>query len=170
MTVDDFLTDGFHRLHAARAARLEEIDCDVREGTLRDAILYSCSANDAHGWRRTNDDKRRSVLRLLNDPEWKQWSDGEIASRCLVSQQFVSKIRPRPVTHNDGELEPCTYVTKHGTVATMDVRNIGASKPEPESPPLIPDDAPVRNARIVAVHRETNLSNSIWEIMERWQT
>jgi hypothetical protein len=36
----------------------------------RDAILFSVSANGTHGQRRTNEDKRRAVLCLLNDPEW----------------------------------------------------------------------------------------------------
>ena len=39
------------------------------KGTQRDAILWSISANATHGLRRTNEDKRRAVTRLLQDPE-----------------------------------------------------------------------------------------------------
>jgi hypothetical protein len=30
---------------------------------------------------------------LLADPEWFQWSDGEIARRCAVTDRYVSKLR-----------------------------------------------------------------------------
>ncbi len=101
-----WLADGFHRLKAHKLAWVTpgmpgepggyskpEIAAEVRAGTKRDAILYAASANASHGLRRTNADKRRAVLALLQDPEWSQWSDGEIAKRCAVSQPFVSGLR-----------------------------------------------------------------------------
>src|SRR4051794_27961438 len=44
--------------------------------------------------RRTNEDKRRAVLTLLNDPDWARWSDREIARQCAVTHPFVSSLRP----------------------------------------------------------------------------
>lgn len=90
-----WLADGFHRWRAAWEAHGSEYDapCEVRAGTQRDAMLHAASANADHGLRRTNADKRRAVLALLQDPEWAQWSDGEIARRCKVSQPFVSGLR-----------------------------------------------------------------------------
>ena len=88
-----WMADGFHRLQAAKEAGLTEIAADVREGTLRDAILFSVSANNTHGLRRTNEDKMRSVLTLLQDEVWRTWSDRLIAARCGVSQPFVSGLR-----------------------------------------------------------------------------
>lgn len=137
--VDHFLADGFHRYHAAASLGLADIAADISEGTLRDAILYSCSANASHGWRRTNDDKRRAVRRLLNDPEWKRWSDREIARRCGVSDRFVNGLRPKlaqTVTANIRSEPERTYTTKHGTTATMRTANIGARP----APPARPDD------------------------------
>ncbi len=90
---DHWLADGFHRTEAAEAVGLVEILADVRQGTQRDAILYSVGANGTHGQRRTNDDKRRAVLKLLNDPEWSGWSDREVARQCGVSQPFVTGLR-----------------------------------------------------------------------------
>jgi hypothetical protein len=90
-----WLADGFHRYAAAMqefGASLQA-PCDIRAGTQRDAMLHAASANASHGLRRTNADKRRAVLALLQDPEWSQWSDGEIAKRCAVSQPFVSGLR-----------------------------------------------------------------------------
>jgi predicted RNase H-like nuclease (RuvC/YqgF family) len=65
----------------------------VREGTLRDAILFSFSANGTHGLRRTAADKRKAVMAMLEDIEWQDWSDREIARQCCVSHPFVSAIR-----------------------------------------------------------------------------
>ena len=89
-----WLADGFHRHYATQAVGGQTILADVRPGTRRDALLYSLSANAAHGYRRTNADKRRAVDIMLADPEWSGLSDREIAARCLVTQPFVSKRRP----------------------------------------------------------------------------
>ncbi len=74
-----WLADGFHRDKAALKAGLTEIAAIVKQGTRRDAVLYSVGANAKHGLRRTNADKRRAVMRLLEDSEWSQWSNNEIA-------------------------------------------------------------------------------------------
>jgi len=123
---DHWLADGFHRLRAFIAADRETIPADVRQGTRRDAILYSVGANETHGLRRTNDDKRRAVLTLLNDAEWSKWSDREIARRANVSDRFVNGLRP--VTANVRSER--TYTTKHGTTATMNTAAIGKSVPK----------------------------------------
>lgn len=46
---------------------VEKIKADVREGTRRDGILHAVGANATHGNRRTNEDKRRAIVILLND-------------------------------------------------------------------------------------------------------
>lgn len=42
---------------------------------------------------RTDEDKRKAVKTLLEDPEWSQWNDSEIARRAGVSAPLVKKIR-----------------------------------------------------------------------------
>ena len=42
---------------------------------------------------RSREDKRRAVTTVLNDPEWCQWSDREIARGCFVSHDFVNRLR-----------------------------------------------------------------------------
>lgn len=121
-----WLADGFHRFHAYQKAGREKVAADVRQGTRRDAILHSVGANEAHGLRRTNDDKRRAVLTLLGDTEWSKWSDGEIAKRCAVSREYVNRLRP--IVTCDQVTSERTYVTKHGTTATMKTAGINASR------------------------------------------
>jgi len=88
-----FLVDGFHRVAAARQARLTRLPANTRSGTRRDAVLIAAGSNAEHGLPRTNADKRKAVQALLQDEEWSMWSDGEISRRCRVSQPFVSKLR-----------------------------------------------------------------------------
>jgi ParB-like chromosome segregation protein Spo0J len=104
---DHWLADGFHRVEAARKIGLEEIEAEIREGTSRDAVLHGIGANATHGLRRTQADKRRSVEKLLTDPEWAAWSDRKIAELARVDHKTVGKIRrelsgeiptPRPVS------------------------------------------------------------------------
>ena len=88
-----WLADGFHRYHAARSSGLDSLLVEIRNGTQRDAVLYSVSANATHGLRRTNEDKRKAVFTLLTDTEWGQLSDREIAKLCGVSNTFVGLVR-----------------------------------------------------------------------------
>lgn len=88
-----WLADGFHRLAAWERIGREEVPADVRQGDRRRAILHSCAANAEHGLRRTNADKRRAVMTLLEDAEWSQWSARQIARQCGVSHDFVARIK-----------------------------------------------------------------------------
>jgi len=87
------LADGWHRYFAHKKAGLALIEADIIEGTKRDAILFSVGANNTHGLRRTNEDKRKAVQTLLDDMEWCEWSDREIAKACRVSFMTVSRMR-----------------------------------------------------------------------------
>jgi hypothetical protein len=124
---EQWLADGFHRASAAREAGLSELTAEVTAGSRRDAMLYACTAN-THGLPRTQADKRRVVRRLLDDPEWRQWSDRAIARHCGVAHTFVAEVR-RSLESDSSEAGPRTYRTKHGTVATMQTRRIGRSPP-----------------------------------------
>ncbi len=140
-----WLSDGFHRVLAAGVADREEINAEVRQGELREAILFSCGANATHGLRRTNKDKRNSVLKFLSDRDWTKFSNNQISKICGVSHTFVNKLRGSLETVSsetisrkaESSLETNsseknsnlsrTYITKHGSIATMDTSNIGKS-------------------------------------------
>lgn len=149
---DHWLGDGFHRVAAYRrlladlAVDSAEVPADIRVGTRRDAVLHAAGANASHGLRRSQADKRRAVETLLRDDEWQQWSDREIARKCNVSPDLVGAVRrelapppPPPVTvGNDSETPawvppgisaPRTFITKHGTPATMQTAAIGKTQP-----------------------------------------
>lgn len=89
-----WLADGFHRFAAAtRAFPDEPIECDVRQGTQLDAQWFSYSANQSHGLRRSNEDKRRAVVAALSHAQGARLSDRQIAEHCGVNHSTVSRIR-----------------------------------------------------------------------------
>jgi hypothetical protein len=96
------LADGFRRVNAYLEAEHTHVACEVRQGSQRDAILFSVSANASHGLRRTNADKRRAVELLILDPEWARWSSREIAKAAAVDDKFVGKIRGKLSATADG--------------------------------------------------------------------
>lgn len=157
-----WLGDGFHRLAAMSQHNPQAtVPATVRSGTRRDAVLFAAAANADHGLRRTNADKWRAVEVLLNDDEWNQWSNREIARRCKVSEFLVRTVREKlhsadrpqyapptiaPVTAIKSQSESArrTYTTRHGTLATMNVtgqrqaaqsRTVEASVPKPAPTP-----------------------------------
>lgn len=148
-----WLADGFHRVHASMIAGFEEVFADVRQGTRRDAVLYSVGANAVHGMRRTNADKRRAVQTLLEDVEWAKWSDREIARRCAVSDRLVNSIRPT-ASANNSQMET-RLVERNGTVYEQRTENIGrraiitnegeliVEDDAPAAPPQAPPPTPV---------------------------
>jgi hypothetical protein len=125
-----WLADGFHRILAAREAGLSEFPADVRSGNERDALLYSVSSNTGHGLPRSNADKRKAVSLLLTDPEWSNWSDGEIARHCQVSQSYVTRLRKR-ASLNGEERKP-RKVRRGNTVYEMRPRSARDEKTAPE--------------------------------------
>ena len=88
-----WLWDGFHRLEAHARAGKTRIECEFLDGTLDDAILAACAANQAHGLRRTNADKRRAVETMLAHPVAKDWSARRIADHIGVTHAMVAEHR-----------------------------------------------------------------------------
>lgn len=135
---DAFAADGWHRILAAKAMKRGTILADIREGTKRDAILFSVGANATHGLRRTDADKRKAVMRLLRDEEWSKLSANVIAQRVGVSQPFVSKMKKDIAVENGQEADSGQVKTADGRV--MDTTRIGRPpKPRPETVEEEPD-------------------------------
>lgn len=127
---DYWLADGFHRYHAAKQAERETIEAEIRQGTLREAILFSVGVNAHHGFRRTNADKHAAVEKLLRDEEWSRWNDSEIARRCCVHQSTVSRARQNlSYALHKIEIPQERLVERNGTTYSMDTANIGHSQP-----------------------------------------
>ena len=88
-----WLADGFHRFRAQILAGIRSIRVKIKNGSRRDAILFSAGCNATYGLRRNWKDVRHAVTKLLTDKEWGSWSNHKIADVCYVSHTYVSKIR-----------------------------------------------------------------------------
>ena len=119
-----WLSDGFHRVEAAKTSRLDEIGVDLRSGSRGDAIEYACKSNAEHGLQRTNEGKRVVVELMLKRRN--EWSDSQIARWCKVSQPFVGKIRGEFHTDNVISMKQRTFIHHQiGKPATMNTANMG---------------------------------------------
>jgi len=125
------LADGWHRYFAHKKAGFADIEADIREGTRRDAVLYSVGANGVHGLRRSNEDKRKCVMTLLEDVEWSELSNIEIAKHCGVSDVFVGKLRNSTATDNSSKVRK---VKRGDTEYTMDIEKMGKKTIESDVP------------------------------------
>jgi hypothetical protein len=122
--MDHWLADGFHRAAAAAEIGLSTIRAEVRSGDKRAAILYAVGANDTHGLRRTSADKRRAITALLEDEEWRQWSDSAIAKQVKVDHKTVASVRAEMVA--TGEI-PGSSVRQSADGKARDVTGIAES-------------------------------------------
>jgi len=135
------LADGFHRHRAYVNTGAEEVPCHLRRGSLHDALIFALGANETHGLRRSNADKRLAVKMALKDPQISQMSLREIADICRVSHTTVATIRnelhledeadnPDPSDHNpDGErpedaADDDKAVTREATQAEVETREL----------------------------------------------
>jgi FtsZ-binding cell division protein ZapB len=91
--LDYWLADGFHRYFANKRVNSPGIRATIMDGSVRDAILHGIEANNKHGLRPTNEDKRKGVITMLKDIEWQDFSNREIGRICGVSHTLVNTIR-----------------------------------------------------------------------------
>ena len=129
--IHHYLVDGYHRYFAYKKVGIKDIPVEIINGTLRDAVLYAAGVNDDHGLRRTNEDKRKAVMTLLNDLEWCEWTDTAIAKECNVSSMTVGRIR-KSLNLEQTEKK---YLNKQGKEVTVNTENLGRKvevEPEPE--------------------------------------
>ncbi|EDM70689.1 probable streptomycin biosynthesis operon possible regulatory protein [Roseobacter sp. AzwK-3b] len=141
---DYWLADGFHRVEAWKRVGRKEVPADVRQGDRRRAILHSCGANSTHGLRRTNADKRRAVMTLLEDGEWSQWSDREIARQCGVSPPTVAKYRGEISRAHLSKFTDSDErkVERGGKTYTQNTANIGKKSKSDEDRDTLQDPKP----------------------------
>ena len=91
--------------------------CEVQLGGVHAALGHALGANDQHGLRRTNDDKRNAVKLALKDPEWWAWSNVDISRLCRVSDKTVARVREDLVLAGEiGEPETVMTTRKGKTV------------------------------------------------------
>ena len=153
--VTNWLADGWHRLKAAKQAGLTEVEAEVRQGTERDALLWAVSANNHHGLRMTNVDKRHAAHILLFDSEWGQLPSREIGRLCGLDGKTVEKIR-RKLSAENPQMRTVTRNGKTYMMATKQVEGQLEQEAEPvDQQPTAPEDKVVEEPERDKEARET---------------
>jgi hypothetical protein len=126
---DYWLSDGFHRIAALEQLGRTTVVAEIRDGSLNDAIWDSCSANSAHGIRRSRTDLVVAVRRALAHPYANQLSRREIARHLGVADSTFRRIA-KYLSAPDGA-DDTRVVLRNGTEYRMDVHKIGqAARPD----------------------------------------
>jgi hypothetical protein len=130
-----WLADGFHRVKAVQQIGRDTIAANVHSGGQREALGSALGANERHGLRRTNADRRHAVMIMLNDPEWGGWANTEIARQCHVSEFLVRTIRNEITAAETEPVKERTRQAQRGTTTyPMKTENIGATKSRRKAP------------------------------------
>lgn len=146
------IVDGTHRYLAASLAAVRWLEVvEVGSGSWDEAQWYALAANKAHGLRRSNADKRRTVEVALRNPIAQEQSSRVVAEQCGVDHKTLEKIRrelqaagevaPRKTrTDSLGRQQPAAKSLEKpgdvGKVATPDPEP-GAGTPHDDSTPSV---------------------------------
>ena len=109
--------DGMHRLQAMRSLNFKACQANVHAGVYEDALKYALLANERHGIRRSQADKRRAVEEAIK--QWPKVSNVQIATLASVDDHTVKAVRdwleqqgkvaPEPIrTSKDGAERPAS--------------------------------------------------------------
>jgi hypothetical protein len=136
-----WLGDGFHRVKAAQHIGRDSITANVHLGSRRDAILHAVGANEEHGLRRTNADRRKAVALMLDDPEWRAWANTEIARQCNVSEYLVRMVRSELMPAEAEPVKEKTRKVRRGSQTfDQNVTRIGRSRSQKEAAVTVSQD------------------------------
>jgi hypothetical protein len=164
-----FLADGFHRYFGAQKAGLNDLLCDVRNGTRKDALWFAVGANRTHGLKRSNADKRNAAEMALR--ERPDMSDRALAEHVGVGPNLVTEIRqllvraveiPNPTTRTglDGRERKAPPIVPKAPLSpppivpkTQPAPVVQVPVPEPEkpksSPPVVKPTVTIDAPRVV---------------------
>lgn len=92
-----WLADGFHRLRAKEVIGDLDILADVWQGNHQDALLHAVGANLESKLKLTEADLDKNIYKLIGHPEWKLWSDKEIADLCGTNEKHIHQLREQRI-------------------------------------------------------------------------
>ena len=86
-----YLADGLHRLTASIQTGRVEIPAEMHSGTAKDALWFGLGANRNHGLRLSAGDKKRAIVKAVQ--EFPEKSQTLIAEHVGCAQSYVNRIR-----------------------------------------------------------------------------
>jgi len=146
--------DGWHRILSAKKIGALTIDAELHEGGRIEALRYALKANDKHGKRRTNDDKRRCVEIALK--EFAGLSSRQIADMCGVGYSLVQETRQvtESVTSTVAGADGKQYPARHKRYPKGEPHETANATENvvPETRPLNPPSNGLRYAKLAILN------------------
>jgi hypothetical protein len=152
-----WLADGFHRYFALKSNATASVECDIRSGTQRDAVLFSFGANEGskRGLPPSFEDNRNSIIKMLNDEEWSKWTNTAIAKHIGVSNMTVGRIKSSIETKSSKSTTK-KFVDKDGKEKTVNTENLGRKINKPD----VTTEDPTAELK-ETIHELTEVVNSL---------
>jgi hypothetical protein len=120
-----WLTDGFHRLAAAKEAAREAIDAIVRYGSVVDARWSACAANAHHGLRRSKSDLENAITRALTHEHATCLTNVQVARHLGIPEPTLRRWRKRLGLATNNNLRT---VVRQGKSYTLNTAGISGRK------------------------------------------
>jgi len=140
------LADGFHRLAAhCRVKPNDLILVEQRLGNVEDALWAAITANQSHGIRRTNNDKRNAIKQALLHRKGINKSDRQIAEDAGVHHVTVGTVRKEMVLSGEIHQMDSRIVQRGNQAYVQNISGINANRNDTELPQK---SIPVNTSRI----------------------
>jgi hypothetical protein len=120
-----WLSDGFHRVEAARRTGLAQILIELRQGTLDDARWDSFSANVAHGLRRSREDLELIVSRALSHQRTTGLSTNQLAKHLGIPEPTLRRWMRGRSSSNGEDRPPKCVASRNGKTYAINTGNVG---------------------------------------------
>lgn len=130
---NNFLWDGFHRYFAILRLGKKYIEANVENGTRREAIYFSFSANKENAFPRQPGTAKGIIEKILGDVEWAKMSIREIASHVGVTERYIKKIQSDLKSYGVNSSPHRPDSEPNNKVSRADTRNVKRGKSEYEA-------------------------------------
>lgn len=133
------IADGRKRFCAHQRNNEEQIAAIVRRGGMHKALDFALEANGKHGLPLSKADVKVSLRIMLDDDEWKNWSNVRIAKKLGVSEATIRRARKSFEPDVEDPKEEASSQPRHcdeveQVVAEQDVAANGSAKSARKKP------------------------------------
>jgi hypothetical protein len=153
---DYWLADGFHRYFAYKQHAQLDVDVEVKEGTKDDALLFAFGANAKRGLSMSHEDFKAIIRRMLQHPEWSQWTNTTIAKHIGCSSMTVGRIKRELEKESTPAETTKKYKDKDGNEREVDTTKLATKKKQPEPEPEVDDGAIGELADVIEQLKDEN--------------
>jgi len=164
-----WLTDGFHRVNAARSASLYEIAVELHNGTLEDARWDSFRANATNGLRRTKEDLEIVVKSALAHQRATGLSTNRLALHVGIPEPTLRRWKRKSNLSSSVDEDRLRLAARKGSVYTIETQKIGHSAAHvPAKSPIRPGHRLARELEELRGLSIASETSRIVNLLDKW--